>query len=109
MGRHYTKFRGVGQSCVLNVVTKFDVKALRGFRGNLCVSIVPCFNRPGSPLRHERLERPKRTEKFAAKLCERPKRLDALVAPGVDVQLAVFCKYSRTHGSPGALYLNIII
>uniref|UniRef100_A0A8C5ASQ4 MAGUK p55 scaffold protein 3b n=1 Tax=Gadus morhua TaxID=8049 RepID=A0A8C5ASQ4_GADMO len=23
--------------------------------------------------------------------------------------LAVFCKYSRTHGSPGALYLNIII
>ena len=23
--------------------------------------------------------------------------------------LAVFCKYSRTHGSPGALYQNIII
>ena len=23
--------------------------------------------------------------------------------------LAVFCKYSRTHGSPGALYLNNII
>ena len=50
VGRHYTEFRGVGQSCVLNVVTKFDVKAFRGFRGNRCVSIVPCFNRPGSPL-----------------------------------------------------------
>ena len=47
---HYTKFPGVGQSCLLNLVTKFDVKDLRGFRGNRCVSIVQCFNRPGSPL-----------------------------------------------------------
>ena len=42
VGRHYTKFRRVCQSCVLDVVTQFDVKALRGFRGNRCVSIVPC-------------------------------------------------------------------
>ena len=33
---------------MLKIVTKFDMKDLRGFRGNLGA----CFNRPGSPLVH---------------------------------------------------------
>ena len=33
----------------------------------------------------------------------------ALFTVEVSQPLAVFCKYSRIHGSPGALYLNNII
>ena len=70
VGRHYTKSPGVGLSWVLNVVTEFDVKALRGFRGNRCDTIALCFNRPGSQKKSVRTEQKEICAHFMQQTCQ---------------------------------------